>query len=264
MTRRPPPTPPSAPLRITVGRKPEAQARRPVAQEQHRAEQRGDEGHLPDVEVPHVRHLVGDHALQLVPVHRLQEARRDRDGCVGRVAAGRERVRVGLVDEVHARHRLAGGDRHLRDHVHELLDARGGVLGFHRAARSSRRGPPGRRKVADPRRADPEERRAAGRDGQGERDAAGWTTPAAPRMKRSKPKPMKASSATKPAIRSQVSRRLRRCSSKTFPPRGTAPRRGGRRRRRSPILRRPSRRRDPRSTEGAPDPPRPPGRTRPA
>src|SRR5574342_66413 len=53
--------------------------------------------------------------------------------------------------------------------------------------------------------------------GSGSGTPPGRTTPAAPRTNRSNPNPMNASRATKPAIRSHVSRRLRRCSSKRLP-----------------------------------------------
>ena len=86
------------------------------------ADEHGDERHQPDVAVPHVRHLVGEHALELALVHQLQQAGGDGDVGVLRVAAGRERVRRRVVDHVDRRHRLdPGGDA---DRLEDVVEAR--------------------------------------------------------------------------------------------------------------------------------------------
>ena len=67
------------------------------------ADQRdGQRGHE-DVVVADVRQLVGEHALELDPVHLLEQAGGDRDRRVLRVAAGGEGVRRRVVDDVDAR-----------------------------------------------------------------------------------------------------------------------------------------------------------------
>ena len=74
-----------------------------------------------DVVVADVRHLVGDHALQLVAVEHLHHPARDGDRGVLRVAPGGEGVGRRLLDDVDRRHvGQAGGDRHLLDDVEEL------------------------------------------------------------------------------------------------------------------------------------------------
>jgi len=61
-----------------------------------------------DVEVPDVRELVAEDALELLAIELVEEAGRDRDRGVLRIPPGRERIRGGVVDDVDLRHRHAG------------------------------------------------------------------------------------------------------------------------------------------------------------
>ena len=81
---------------------PEVRHQRDHADQRHR--ERRDE----DVVVLHVAQLVGEHALELDPVHLLEQPGGDRDRGVLGVAAGGERVRRRVVDDVDARLRQAG------------------------------------------------------------------------------------------------------------------------------------------------------------
>ena len=79
----------------------------------HRDRQRRDQ----DVVVADVAELVGDDALELDPVHLLEQSGRDGDRGVLRIAAGRERVRRRVVDHVHARLGEPAGDAQPLDDV---------------------------------------------------------------------------------------------------------------------------------------------------
>ena len=61
--------------------------------------------------------LVGEHALELDPVHLLEQPGRDGDRGVLRVAAGGERVRRRVVDDVDPRLGQAAGDAQPLDEV---------------------------------------------------------------------------------------------------------------------------------------------------
>ena len=112
----------------TAGRTaaPEREAQEEVGQDRDRADHDADDQREPDVEVAHVRQLVADDALELLAIELLEEAGRDRDRRVLRIAAGREGVRRGVVDDVDRRHRHVGRDRQLAHDVHELR--RGGLV----------------------------------------------------------------------------------------------------------------------------------------
>jgi hypothetical protein len=111
-----------------------------------------------------VAELVRDHALQLIAVEAFERAACDRDGGVGRVETGGERVDAGLVlQHVDLGHRHAGGERHLLDDVVQaplqrvLLEA-GDALAAerhrHRAAAAAQAAQP-------PQRGQPDEGRVA-------------------------------------------------------------------------------------------------------
>ena len=70
----------------------ELRAQEEVADERDRAHEDADQRGEADVVVAHVRHLVRDHALELVAVHHREQAAGDRDRGVLGVAAGGERV----------------------------------------------------------------------------------------------------------------------------------------------------------------------------
>ena len=73
---------------------PEREAQEEVGHQGDRADEHGDEQGEPDVEVADVGELVADDALELLAIELLEQARRDRDRCVLRVASGREGVRA--------------------------------------------------------------------------------------------------------------------------------------------------------------------------
>ena len=98
---------------------PEA-AHHPVAEEGGDADHDHDDRLEADVEVLDVRHLVGDDALELGPVHLRQQAGRDADDRVLGIAARGEGVRRRVVDHVAAGHRDAGGDGQALDGVDEI------------------------------------------------------------------------------------------------------------------------------------------------
>ena len=66
---------------------PEAPAQEEVGDQGDHADEDADQRREADVVVADVRHLVGDHALELLAVEALQQAAGDRDGGVLRVAA---------------------------------------------------------------------------------------------------------------------------------------------------------------------------------
>src|SRR5438132_14157092 len=80
--------------------RPEERPPHPVGEERDRADKDRDEEHHADVAVSHVRELVCDHALELGAIHLVQEAARDGDRGVTRVAPGGERVRRRILDDV--------------------------------------------------------------------------------------------------------------------------------------------------------------------
>ena len=91
-----------------------------VGEERDHADEHGDERHQADVAVADVRELVGDHAFELALVHQVQQAGGDADVRLVGAAAGGERVRRRVVDDVDRRRlREAGGDRDGLDHVVE-------------------------------------------------------------------------------------------------------------------------------------------------
>ena len=82
---------------------PEREAQEEVGEDGDRADHHPDDEREPDVEVPDVRQLVGDDALELLAIELLEEAGRDRDRRVRGIAAGGERVRRRVVDGVDRR-----------------------------------------------------------------------------------------------------------------------------------------------------------------
>ena len=74
-----------------------------------------------DVVVADVRQLVGEHAFELDPVQLLEQAGGDGDGRVLGVAAGGERVRRRVVDDVDPRLGQAAGDAQTLDEVVQAL-----------------------------------------------------------------------------------------------------------------------------------------------
>src|SRR3990172_634517 len=90
---------------------PEREAQEEIGQQGDRADHDPDEQREPDIEVPDVRQLVADDALELLAVELLEQSGRDRDRGVLRVTSGREGVRGGVVDEVDVRHGDVGRDR---------------------------------------------------------------------------------------------------------------------------------------------------------
>jgi hypothetical protein len=70
--------------------------------------------------MPDMRHLVGDHPLQLVAIEVLAQARRHRDHAVLRIASGGKSVHRGIGDEIDLRHRQPRGEPHLIDDVVQL------------------------------------------------------------------------------------------------------------------------------------------------
>ena len=97
----------------------EGRAQEEVGDQGDHADQHADEHGEADVEVAHVRHLVGHDALELVAAHHLQQPGRHRHRSVLGVPTRGEGVGGRVVDDVDGRHGDAGGDRHLLDHVPE-------------------------------------------------------------------------------------------------------------------------------------------------
>jgi hypothetical protein len=132
--------PPAAPPPLLLSRVPRqppdhaepAEPPRPheeLGQQDHGARERRDDRPDEDVPVDDVRQLVTDHALELDPVHRLEEPLRDRDRRMLGVAARGERVRRAFGDDVDPRLRDARGDREpLDDVVQARLVLRGDLL----------------------------------------------------------------------------------------------------------------------------------------
>ena len=93
----------AAPTAVAVPRParaaPEREAQEEVGEQGDRADHHADDEREPDVEVAHVRQLVADDALELLAVELLEQAGRDRDRGVRRVASGGEGVGRGVVDE---------------------------------------------------------------------------------------------------------------------------------------------------------------------
>ena len=82
----------------------ERRAQEEVGDQGDHADEHADERREADVEVAHVRHLVGDHALQLVAAHHLQQPGGHRHRGVLRVATGGEGVGGRVVDDIDRRH----------------------------------------------------------------------------------------------------------------------------------------------------------------
>jgi len=80
------------------------------------------------VAVLDVGQLVGEDARELAVVHEIEQTGRDRDGGVLGIAAGRERVRLGPVDDVQAGHRQAGPLRERGDDLAEAGELVGAQL----------------------------------------------------------------------------------------------------------------------------------------
>ena len=117
---------------------PEREAQEPVGEQRDRADQDPDEQREPDVEVADVAHLVADDALQLLPVELLEQAGRDRHAGVLRIAAGGERVRRRVGDDLDPWARQAAGEAHLLDDVEELLVRLGRLRPIHLAGTARR------------------------------------------------------------------------------------------------------------------------------
>ncbi len=96
---------------------PEREAQPDVGDQRDGADGGDRDGGDEDVVVLHVRELVRDHALELHPVHDLEQPGRDRERGVLRVAPGGERVRRGIVDDVELGLREARGDAEALDEV---------------------------------------------------------------------------------------------------------------------------------------------------
>ena len=91
-----------------------------VGEERDDADQDGDERHQADVAVADVRELVRDHAFELALVHQVEQAGRHADVGGVEAAAGRERVRRRVVDDVDRRRlRQPCSERHGLDNVVE-------------------------------------------------------------------------------------------------------------------------------------------------
>ena len=99
----------------------EHHASRAVRDECHRAHERREQRHEAHVEILDVTHLVSDHRLQLVARTDRDQSLRDRDVGIALIVSCREGVRIRIVDDPDMGLRDSGGDRHLLDHVHELL-----------------------------------------------------------------------------------------------------------------------------------------------
>ena len=96
-----------AEARAPEHRKPRGHHDRRGQRRRHRADQ--------DVAVLHVRQLVTEHAFQLIVREDSQNPFGGGDRRVLRVAAGRERIRRRLGNDVDARHRQTGASRQLAD-----------------------------------------------------------------------------------------------------------------------------------------------------
>ena len=83
---------------------PEAPAQEEVGDQRDHADEDADQRGEADVVVADVRHLVGEHALELLAVEHLHQPARDGDGGVLRVAAGGEGVGRRVLDDVDRRH----------------------------------------------------------------------------------------------------------------------------------------------------------------
>ena len=99
---------------------PEREPQEEVGKQGDRPDEDAHEQREPDVVVADVGQLVADDALELFPVELLEEAGRDRDGCVLGVAAGGEGVGRGVVDDVDLGHRHIRRQRQLLDDVQQL------------------------------------------------------------------------------------------------------------------------------------------------
>ena len=93
----------------------------PVGHQRDRADHRDRQRRHEDVVVADVAQLVGHDAFELDPVHLLEQSGGDGDRRVVRVAAGRERIRGRVVDDVDARLREPAGDAQTLDQVVEAL-----------------------------------------------------------------------------------------------------------------------------------------------
>ena len=114
---------PTTSLAIAAATRPSTEEGEPqeeVGEERDAADKDRHQQREPDVVVADVRHLVADHALQLLPVELLQQPGRDGDGRVLRVAPRREGIGRRVVDDIDARHRDVRRDGHLLHHVEEL------------------------------------------------------------------------------------------------------------------------------------------------
>ena len=147
LTRRPPPEPPPAgtsPDAEDIAGTPHDGPADPV-RERHHLEERvrhqrggpGDDRHelvIAGVTVADVRELVRDDALQLLTCQRRQQPGGHGDRRMLGVAAGREGVGCGVVDEIEARRRQVRGEREL---VHDVPQLR--LLAVGQRARARRR-----------------------------------------------------------------------------------------------------------------------------
>jgi hypothetical protein len=68
-----------------------------------------------------VRHLVRDHALQLLAIQLIDQAPRHANHRMLGIAAARERVGRRVLHHTDPRHRHSRRQRHLADHVHHRL-----------------------------------------------------------------------------------------------------------------------------------------------
>src|ERR1051325_11101949 len=85
------------------------------------------------VEVLDVAHLVGEHTLELFPIHHLQKTCRDRYRRVAGIATGGEGIGARIVDDTHLRQGKPVTDREsLHDVVELLVLVRVGFAGAHR------------------------------------------------------------------------------------------------------------------------------------
>src|ERR1051325_7149558 len=109
------PPPPPSPARLSAGRPRAAEPHHvahSVGDQEDAPDERRDDGHQPDVEVLDMAHLVGDDSLELFPIKSPDQPLGDRDVGMFGVLPRRERVGVGIRDDIKLGAGEAGGDGH--------------------------------------------------------------------------------------------------------------------------------------------------------
>src|SRR5205085_4801007 len=108
----------AVPVVVAVaGPAPPHEAQGEVGEQGHDADHRDGQRRYEDVVVLDVTQLVGQHALQLDPVHLLQQPGRHRHRRVAGIAPGGEGVGCDIVDDVHPGLGQPGGDAESLDEV---------------------------------------------------------------------------------------------------------------------------------------------------